>query len=155
MRALTACLTVVLGLGLAAMAACSSTSDTTGTGGTGGTSSGGTSSGGTGGKAAGGTGGTSVGVAGDNGAAGAPECAFTSDACGACLNDKCGAMLQACQDDTGTCGADIFTLIGCACDGTTSLTECETNFIGGGDPQKAAADCFDANCKAACGGPTN
>jgi hypothetical protein len=151
MRALTACLTVVLGLGVAAMAACSSTSDSTATGGTGGTSSGGTSAGGT---ATGGTGGSAVGAAGDNGAAGAAECSFDSDACTACLAGNCAESLGTCAMDND-CGASLSALRPCVCGGSTSPVECETTFIGDGDLQKALADCFDANCKTECEGPTN
>ena len=156
MRALSACLTVVLGLGVAVIAACSSTASdsaaggTAGTatsGGSGGTATGGTSSGGKGGTAAAGTSSSAAGA--DNG--GAPACTFNSDACQTCLMGHCGTQETACTDDTAMCGSAIFALDGCLCGGTMSVAECETTFItDGGAKAKTLADCFDANCKTAC-----
>ena len=149
MRALSACLTVVLGLGVAAIAACSSTaSDDTAGGGTAGATTGGTSAGGT---SAGGTGGASAGTGGTGiGAGGAPACTFNSDTCTGCLTDHCGTEETACTSDA-TCGQAVFSLDGCLCDGVMSTTECETTFItDGGAKAKTLADCFDASCKTSC-----
>jgi hypothetical protein len=149
MRALSACLTVVLGLGVVAMAACSSTSsDDTAGGGTAGGATAGTSAGGA--SAGTSSGGTSPSAAGDTGAGGA-ACSFESDACTACLQTSCKDELGACiGDSTGKCSAGVTALDPCLCNSTTSAAECETTFIGGGDLQKSLATCFDTNCKSAC-----
>jgi hypothetical protein len=150
MRALSACLTVVLGLGVAAIAACSSTaSDDTAGGGSAGATTGGTSAGGT---SAGGTGGASAGTSAggtDVGAGGAPECSFDSPDCGTCLGTMCSDSFMACGNDS-TCGLALSNLEPCVCGGMSTTTECETTFIGTGDKAKALADCFDAKCKSAC-----
>ena len=154
MRALSACLTVVLGLGVAAIAACSSTASDTGTGGTGGQATGGTSAGGasagssSAGKGGSAAAGTSSSAAGDTGSAGAAACSFESDACIACVASKCGTPVGACK---GACGTALSNLDGCLCNSSSSPAECETKFItDGGDQGKAVADCFDANCKSVC-----
>ena len=159
MRALSACLTVVLGLGVAAIGACSSTASDDGAAGSGGTSAGGTSAGGTssGGSSTAGKGGSSTAgtssAAGDTGAAGAAgsgACTFESEACTGCMKDKCGSELDACTG-TPACATAVFQLDGCLCSGSSSAAECETTFISdGGTKGKALADCFDANCKTVC-----
>jgi hypothetical protein len=152
MRALSACLTVVLGLGVAAMAACSSTSsDGTAGGGSAGAATAGTSAGGTSaGTSSGGssTGGGTVSAAGDTGAAGA-ACNFGSDACTACIGMNCSDSFGACVADNN-CSAGVSALQPCLCNSPMSIAECETTFIGGGATEKALADCFDAHCKADC-----
>ena len=140
MRALSACLTVLLGLGMVGLAACSSSSsdDSAAAG------SGGAATGGSGGAATAGSG-------GDIGAAGAgPECTFTSDACTSCITTSCADEFGACQNDD-TCMADLGPLGLCLCNGTMSTTDCETAFTtDGGDPATQFATCVNMDCQAEC-----
>jgi hypothetical protein len=149
MRALSACLTAVLGLGLAAMAACSSTASDTAAGGTGGTSSGGTSTGGTAGG---------IGAGGDLGAAGetGTGCAFI-DACAPCANDKCAAEVAACTQTDDVCDMAFAasstgdSLVVCACDPTKTPADCAATFSAVDAKAKAVVDCAALNCKTECG----
>jgi hypothetical protein len=146
MRALSACLVAVLGLGVAVIAACSSTSsDDTAGGGSAGAATAGTSAGGTSAGTSSG-GGTTVGAGG--------ECSFESQTCNDCIQANCKTESTACGDDNA-CGASFLDLLPCVCGGTMSPAECETAFISGGDTQKNLATCFDTNCKSACEGATN
>ena len=158
MRALSACLTTVLGLGLAAMVACSSTASDTGgagAGGTGGGSTAGTSAGGSSaGDHAGGTGGGTagtVGAAGDMGAAG--SCSF-SDVCAPCIAMQCPDQAQACVTNT-PCEAAYFvgsdSLLACACESSKTPPECAQTFSDVNAQSKAVAQCAAANCKTECG----
>ena len=160
MRALSACLTVVLGLGVAAIAACSSTASDTGSGGTGGTSAGGTSAGGTsaggtssagthaGGTSSAGTGGA-IGAAGDQGAGG-DTCSFDSPDCAACIATKCPTEFGACGNDN-MCSAALSSLQPCLCNSSSTAAECTTKFkTDGGTAAGDLSTCFDANCKSSC-----
>jgi hypothetical protein len=139
MRALSACLTVLLGLGMVGLAACSSSSSDDST------------AGGSGGASGGSAGATTAGSGGDIGAAGAgPECSFTSDACTMCVAKFCGDEFGACQGDD-TCMGDLGTLGLCLCNGSTSTTDCETAFTtDGGDPATQFATCVNTDCQAEC-----
>src|SRR5450432_33521 len=158
MRALAACLTVVLGLGAAAtIAACSSTASDASAGGAGGatggdstggsataaagkTSAGGTSS--SGGKSS--TGGTTaVGAAGtqDMGAAGAGACALRDGTCAACIPTNCATEEAACLGDNRCSAALQGSFPVCACGSTMTLTECTDTFGGTDAVAKAVADC--------------
>jgi hypothetical protein len=138
MRALTACFTVVLGLGMAAMAACSSTSsDDTAAGG----SAGSTVAGGTGGTVAeGGAGGS------------ADSCAFV-DNCAPCIATNCLAEETACIKeeacDTALTGTD--GLASCACDPTKTPADCTATFTATDATAKAVTDCAAAHCATECG----
>ena len=153
MRALSACLVAVLAMSAAVVTACSSTSsDDSSTGGTGGSTAGTTSSGGT---SAGTTsaGGSSAGSTA-TGAAGASDCSFLSDACGACLGSKCGSEETACTgDEKNGCEAAFLSLPGCACGGTMTVQQCETQFAkDGGSLAQPLIDCFNTNCATICAG---
>jgi hypothetical protein len=139
MRALSACLTVLLGLGMVGLAACSSSSsDDSAAGGSGGTDTGGSG------------GAITAGSGGDIGAAGGPECTFTSDACTMCLGTSCSDEFMACQDDD-TCNAGLGPLGLCLCESTTSTADCKTTFTtDGGDTATAFATCVDTDCQAEC-----
>jgi hypothetical protein len=142
MRALSACLTVLLGLGMVGLAACSSSSsdDSAAAG------SGGADTGGSGGAATAGSGGSDIGAAGAG-----PECSFTSDACEACIKTSCSDEFSACMADDSTCGAALGPLGLCLCDSTTSTADCETTFeTAGGDSATAFAMCVDTDCQAEC-----
>ena len=142
MRAFSACLSVILGLGACYIAACSSDS-TAGpaAGDAGETSAAGATSAGSGGASAG-TGGGTVGEAG--------ACAFQSDACTSCLAAKCGAGEAACVMDD-TCDGALNKLVPCACDGTSTTQECAATFAkDGGDPAVTLIGCFNDNCAATC-----
>ena len=152
MRALSACLTVVLGLGVAAMAACSSTSsDDTSGGGTAGAATAGTSAGGTSaGTSSGGTstGGTDVGAGGDS-----SGCAFLDGPCGSCFATNCADDENTCTKEaacdaalTGTDG-----LIACACGGDMTIAQCATTFGAVDDLSKAVTACAKTNCATECG----
>jgi len=152
MRALTACITAVLGLGLAAMAACSSTASDTAAGGAGG--SGG--SGGSGGGSAG-TGGA-IGAAGDLGAAGdtGTGCTF-EEVCAPCAITKCAAAVDTCMSTDDVCDLAFAasptgdSLIACGCDKTKTATECATTFAAVDANAKAVVDCVAINCVTECG----
>lgn len=136
MRALSTCLSVILGMSVCYLAACSSDSD--GTGGAGG----GSSMAGSSGKA---------GSSGSPGAAGAPgDCAFISDDCTNCLMAKCGTKETDCLGDN-SCSKGLSALVGCACDPSMTTQDCETAFsTTGGDPADALISCFNDNCTTAC-----
>jgi hypothetical protein len=136
MRALSTCLSVILGMSVCYLAACSSDSDASGGAG------GGSSMAGSSGKA---------GSSGSPGAAGAPgDCAFESDACTSCLTDKCQSEVAACAGATD-CRAALDKLDGCACGGEMTAAMCETAFIGsGGDAAQPLVDCFNQNCASVC-----
>ncbi|MEO8901298.1 MAG: hypothetical protein ABI488_06315 [Polyangiaceae bacterium] len=171
MRAFSACLAVVLGLGTCYLAACSSDSDAGGNAGDAGESSSAGSSGKSGSSGAGGdttgaagdttgAGGDTTGAAGDTtgaagdttGAAGAAStaCAFESDACTGCFQKECATELAACAPAVD-CGGAISDLDACACDSTKSAEQCETAFVtNGGTKAQPLVDCFNANCATAC-----
>ena len=156
MRALTACFTVVLGLGVAAIAACSSTASDTGSAGAGGTSAGGTSAGGTSaaGASAAGTAGTAPGAAGDNGAAGASSgCPALDNGCQDCVVSMCAAEEAACAGDTtGTdnCSDALGTFLFCVCSTDMTPLQCTDTFSATNAKAKAVADCSKAQCKTVC-----
>jgi hypothetical protein len=140
MRALSACLTVLLGLGMVGLAACSSSSsdDSAAAG------SSGADTGGSGGAATAGSG-------GDIGAAGAgPECSFTSSACESCIATSCADEFAACMGDD-TCVGGLGDLEPCLCNSSTSTADCETAFkTAGGDSAAPFATCVDTDCQAEC-----
>lgn len=151
MRALSACLTVFLGLSatitLASMVGCSDSTDA-GSGGAGGASTAGAggASAGKGGASAG-TGGAS---AGSGGEAGAVECKADSEACTTCVNTNCFDEAMACLGDNG-CKNALFALTGCACAGVKDAMECATDFGNdGGDLAPPFAVCYTDNCVSAC-----
>lgn len=141
MRALSTCLSVILGVSVCYLAACSSDSDTGGAGGGGGLGEAGETS--------------SAGAGDTSGAAGAAgassgACAFESDACVQCLTGQCADEVQACSKATDCQGA-LSKLDGCACGGDMTALMCETTFIGdGGDAAQPLADCFNQNCASVC-----
>ncbi|HTA92785.1 MAG TPA: hypothetical protein VK745_24575 [Polyangiaceae bacterium] len=134
MRALSACLTAVLALGLGVAACSSSSSDDS------------AAAGAAGAPATGGAGGTS-----DIGAGGAPECSFTSDACTTCLAANCADALMACSNDDATCAPAVDALEPCLCNSTMTTAQCESTFkTSGGDLATALATCVDTSCMATC-----
>ncbi|MES1177622.1 MAG: hypothetical protein ABUL62_25080 [Myxococcales bacterium] len=138
MRALAACLTLFLGLGVmtalaTTMAGCSDSTDTGGSGGASGAST----------AAGASSGGASAGA----GAGG--MCSFTASDCTGCLSTKCTDDLTACSKDA-SCKAALGDLQNCACSGT-SIDDCAAAFYqAGGTPAEKLTNCYSLNCTDAC-----
>jgi len=138
MRVLAACLVGFVGLGaLVTMAACSDTSD-------------GNSAGAGGGSAAGSS--NKAGATSSAGTAGAAAngCGFQSEACSACLGEKCVDKVNACND-VDSC-ADALTLMAlCVCKPGADAQACIATFYQeNGDPGEELTDCYTSNCMTAC-----
>lgn len=162
MRAFAACLTVVLGFGAFSAVGCSSDAKTGGTAGDAGEAGATTSpTAGSAGKPSGGApgeggapgAGAEAGATPEGGAAGAggaAACGYDSDACTACLIGMCGTETNACSNDAA-CGGGIAPLRTCACDGTSTIDQCEMDFATtGGDLAGALVTCFNDKCATAC-----
>jgi hypothetical protein len=156
MRALTASLTVVLGIAAASMglSACSDSTDSNGAAGAAGKAGGSVGEAGDTSEAGGsnvGGGGASAGApGGDAGSAGAGECSFQSDACLGCIQSKCTSEVVACSGDPA-CGQGLGGLPVCACDGASTVEECKTTFSeSGGETADALIGCYEENCAATC-----
>jgi hypothetical protein len=158
MRALSTCLSVILGVSVCYLAACSSDSDAGGGGGAAGEAGESSSAGSSGKAGSGNTAGANssgaAGVAGDTGAAGAAGapagCAFESSACTSCLTKKCSAEVGACAT-AADCGGALDGLDACACGGEKTALMCETAFIAdGGNTAQPLVDCFNQNCASVC-----
>jgi len=150
MRALSACLTVFLGLSatitLASMVGCSDSTDA-GSGG-----AGGASTAGAGGASAGKGGASAAGASagGGSGEAGAPACKFDSEGCSSCVQTKCGTEAAACFM-VPACQTALLALDACACEGVKTPDECATDFGNdGGGPAPALAQCYAENCVSSC-----
>jgi len=137
MRALSACLTAVLALGLGVAACSSSSSDDS--------AAAGAAAGGSAGATTGGSGGTDVSAAGadDTGCANLPQ------ACQDCVVANCATPEGACISDD-TCDTDSQNFEACACKGDMTLAQCTATFSATGDLAKAVADCSTSMCATPC-----
>jgi hypothetical protein len=134
MRALSACLTAILALGLGAAACSSSSSDDSAAAGSAGAGGSGTTAGGTGGAAG-----------------AADECPNLPQACADCVATNCADAVSACEDDPAAmCPTAEGTFDICACQGDMTLTQCTATFSASGDLAKAVADCSMSMCATPC-----